>query len=417
VLNLESGGSSFFLGIEGAEEYVERGRARGDISGIETNDETGEITIRLKEPDGSFPYVLAMNFAAVVPGDTPFQDMTKDPPPGVGPFVLERVRQSRGFDLVRNPNWQEIDGIPSARLDRIRVDVRTSDRRQAQDVMRNRVDYMFDPPPADQLREVRARYADRYEEFVTNSTYYFFLNTKVPPFDRKEVRQAVNLAIDKRALSRLFGGMLEPTCNFLPPDMQGHRRIDPCPYGDPMEEPDLEQAREFVRRAGAEGARVDVYGHAEEPSRPVVEYLADTLGRIGLKARPKLIDPEVYFETIGNQRTKAQIGFANWFQDFPHPRNFLLPVDPSAIQQTNNQNYSNVDDDEIRARLKEANALPLEDAAPLYEEIDRRLIDEAYVAPYGHRKLASFFSDRVDVERCTVTHPVYQLDFSQLCLK
>src|SRR5918992_2300956 len=47
VLNLESGGSAFFLGIEGAQEYVDRGNAEADIRGIEADDRSGDITIRL----------------------------------------------------------------------------------------------------------------------------------------------------------------------------------------------------------------------------------------------------------------------------------------------------------------------------------------------------------------------------------
>ena len=43
---------------------------------------------------------------------------------------------------------------------------------------------MNDPPAPDQLRDVRAQYTDkRYKEFVTNSTYYYFLNNDVAPFD------------------------------------------------------------------------------------------------------------------------------------------------------------------------------------------------------------------------------------------
>ena len=59
------------------------------------------------------------------------------------------------------------------------------------------------------------------------------MNTTVPPFDKEEVRQAVNFGVDSRALSRLFGGRLEPGCNFLPPGLPGHTEIEPCPYGDP----------------------------------------------------------------------------------------------------------------------------------------------------------------------------------------
>jgi peptide/nickel transport system substrate-binding protein len=417
VLNLESGGSAFYLGIDGAEEYVEGGRAKGDIKGIEANDQTGEITITLKEADGSFPYVLAMDFAGLVPSDTPFENQTKSPPPGVGPFKLENVRQNRGYELVKNPSFPRIDGIPPAKLDKITVDVKKNQQRQTQDIIQNRVDYALDPPPADQLRQVKQQYAGRFEEYVTNSTYYYFMNTRTPPFDKKEVRQAVNFAIDKRALARLFGGLLEPGCNFLPPGMQGYKKIEPCPYGDPNQPPNVERARQLIQQAGVDGEKVTVYGNDEDPSRPVTEYLADVLNRIGLDAEPRIVEGSVYFTTIGNQKTKAQIGFANWFQDFPHPRNFMFLVDPASIQDTNNQNFSNVSDETIGSTLADANKKPLEEAAPQYAEVDKKLVDEAYVAPYGHRKLANFVSERIDFENCTVTHPVYQLDFTQLCMK
>ncbi len=417
VLNLESGGTGFYQNIVGAEDYIEGGKARADIEGIDADDQTREITIKLNEPDGSFPYTLAMDFAGVVPGDTPFENQTKDPPPGVGPYKLENVRQNRGYTLAKNENWTEIEGIPAAKLDSIKVEVKKNQQRQTQDVIQNRVDYVLDPPPADQLRQVKAQYKDRYEEFVTNSTYYYFMNTREKPFDDKRVRQAVNFAIDKRALARLFGGLLEPGCNFLPPGMQGYKKIEDCPYGDPTAAPQVDKARQLIKEAGVEGDSVDVYGNDEDPSRPVTEYLSDVLNQIGLKAKPRIVEGSVYFTTIGNQKTKAQAGFANWFQDFPHPRNFTFLVDPESIQETNNQNYSNIEDPEIRKTLAEANKKPIEEAAEQYAAVDRRVVEEAYVAPYGHRKLANFVSERVDFENCTVTHPVYQLDFTQLCLR
>ncbi len=38
------------------------------------------------------------------------------------------------------------------------------------------------------------------------STFYFFLNTKIPPFNNELARQAVNTAIDRPALQRLASG-------------------------------------------------------------------------------------------------------------------------------------------------------------------------------------------------------------------
>jgi peptide/nickel transport system substrate-binding protein len=417
VLNLESGGSGFYSNIVGAEDYIKGGKARADIEGIETDDATGEITVNLTEPDGSFPYTLAMDFAGIVPSDTPFENQTKRPPPGVGPYKIENVRQNREYELVKNENWPEIEGIPAAKLDRITVEIKKNQTRQTQDVIQNRVDYILDPPPADQLRRVKTEFKDRYEEYVTNSTYYYFMNERVKPFDDKRVRQAVNFAVDKRALARLFGGLLEPGCNFLPPGMQGYEKVEPCPYGDPNQAPQVDKAKQLIEQAGATGKKVTVYGNDEDPSKPVSTYLNDVLNQIGLKSELKIVEGSVYFTTIGNQKTKAPIGFANWFQDFPHPRNFMFLVDPESIQETNNQNFSNIADPQIRSALEEANKKPIEEAAEQYAQVDRRVVEEAHVVPYGHRKLANFVSERVDFENCTVTHPVYQLDFTQLCLR
>jgi peptide/nickel transport system substrate-binding protein len=418
VLNLESGGSSFYQGIEGAEEYLKAGKARGDISGIVTDDATGDITINLKEPDGSFPYILTMVFASIVPSDTPFENMTKDPPPGVGPYKFENVRINRGYDLVKIPGYNVPDQA-TGKLDTIKVEIIKNRRRQTQDTIQNKIDYMNDPPAPDQLRDIRQQYTDkRYKEFVTNSTYYFFLNNDIAPFNKPEARQAVNYAIDKRSLARLFGGLLEPGCNFLPPGMKGYEKIDPCPWGDPTAAPDVAKAKQLVQDSGTAGQSVTVFGNDEPESKSLAEYLADVLNDIGYKARPRIVEGSVYFTTIGNQKTKAQAGFANWFQDFPHPRNFMFLVDGDSIQATNNQNFGNVNNDEVNALLDEANQnAEIDEVAGDYAEADRKIVEGAHVAPYGHRKLTVFYSERMDFENCTLWHPVYNLDFTNLCLK
>ena len=418
VLHLKSGGSAFYLKIAGAEQYVKDNDPEAGISGIETDDATGEITITLTAPDGSFPNILAMSFGGVVPGDTPLVNQTRRPPPGVGPYELQNVRINRGYDLVKVPGF-DIEGIPQGKLNKIAIEVVKNRRRQTQDTIQNTFDYMFDPPAPDQLRTVEQRYGgERYQEFVTNSTYYYFLNERVAPFHSRDVRRAVNHAIDKRATARLFGGLLEPGCNFLPPGMKGYEKRDPCAYGDPARAPDLDKARQLIERAGVEGDRVTVWGNDEPESTSMAVYLADVLNAIGLKARPRIVAASVYFATVGNQRTNAQVGFTSWFQDFPHPSNFTFLIDGASIQSTNNQNLGNVDDEHINQALIKANKNPdIDTVADAYAAVDRRLLDEAHVAPLGHAKLTVFYSERIDFQRCTVWHPVYTLDLSTLCLK
>jgi peptide/nickel transport system substrate-binding protein len=415
VLNLESGASAFYEVIEGATEYIEAGKAEGDISGIETNDETGEVTIKLTTPDGTILNVLAMNFAGVVPGDTPFKNLSADPPPGIGPYKITKSVPNREFVMEKNANFN-IPGIPKGHLDQITTKIIKSAERQTQDVISGQLDYMQDPPPADMLPQVRAEYSDRYEEHVTVSTYYFFMNSQLPPFDKKEVREALNYAVDSRALSRLFGGRLEPSCNFLPPNMAGYEEIE-CPWGAPDEPGDLERARQLIQEAGVEGDPVEVFTNNDENRPEIGQYLADTLNKIGLKADLTVLDGGVYFPTVGNDKTGPQVGVANWYQDFPHPANFLFLIDGDTNQPTNNQNYGRVDDPQLNKVIDQVEAASAEESAEQAAEADRIAVEGAYVAPYGNEKLATFFSERMDFENCSLFHPVYLNDYSSFCLK
>jgi peptide/nickel transport system substrate-binding protein len=421
VLNLESPGSSFFLGIEGATEYVEAGTSEADIPGIETNDQTGEITIKLTEPDGTFSNALATEFAGLLPGDTPFENLTKEPPPGIGPYRFTESVPNRRFVLEKNPGFN-IPGIPKGRIDEITIVIVTSRARAAQDVISGELDYMFDAPPPDLKPEVKANYSDRYEEQATNSTYYMFMNTRLPPFDMKEVREAVNYGIDKPALARLFAGELAPGCSFLPPGVPGYDQaldLEDCPWGDPTEPPDLEKARQLIADAGAEGADVTVWGSTLEPDPQLTQAYADMLNEMGLDAKPEIIDAAVFGQTIGNAKTKAQTGVTNWFQDFPHPGNFMSRVDGNSIQRTNNPNVGNVDDPEITSGIAELSQETklTDEVADRWGELNRQLVEEAWVAPYGHIKVSTFVSERMDFENCTLFHPVYYNDYSSLCLK
>ncbi len=423
VLNLESGGSAFFLGIDGAQDYVDAGKCEGDITGIVTDDKTGDITINLAEPDGSFSHVLGMWFAAPVPGDTPCKEMTKDPPPGVGSYMVTESVPNRQFVLEKNPNFPDLGpDIPAGKIDKITTKIIKSAQRQTQDVISGELDYMQDPPPADLKPEVKADYSDRYREQTAASTYYFFMNTRLPPFDDPKVRDAVNLGVDKPALARIFAGELAPGCSFLPPGLPGYDKaldVEDCPWGNPNEPPDLEKARQMIKDAGVDGMEVTVYGNNDDPTDKVTEAYADMLNQMGFKATPKILDGGVYFQTIGSAKTKAQTGFLNWFQDFPHPKNFFFLVDGKSIQPTNSQNPGNVDDPDITKGIADLNLEPeiTDDVAAQWEELNKDLVDRGYIVPYGHRKLSTFFSERMDFENCSLFHPVYFNDYSSWCLK
>ena len=59
-----------------------------------------------------------------------------------------------------------------------------------------------------------------------------------------------------------------------------------------------------------------------------------------------------------------------------------------------------------------------ESVATDWSELDRYLVEppQSYIAPYGHRKLAKFMSERMDYD-AAVFHPVYFNDYSTWALK
>ena len=418
VLTLGSGGAPFFEVIEGAKEYEKAKKPGSDISGITADDASGEITFKLTQARGDFGYILAFPFAAPVPASTPFKDQSKTPPPGVGSYTIGDVTPNRQFVMTRNKDF-ELPGIPKGHLDRITVKIMPNVRQETQQVLANQIDYMDDTPPADLLPQVKAKAKERFRTQDALSTYFFFLNMKEKPFSDAKARAAVNYALDRRAFVRLFGGLFKAGCSFIPAGMPGHPET-PCPYGDPGQPPDMDKAKQLVKESGQAGAQVTVWGNTDSPTDKITQYYADVLNKIGFKAKPKLIDPGVYLSTVGNQKTRAQTGMSDWYGDYLHPVNFMQLLNGAAITQTNNKNYSNVDDPELNRQIDELNRnADLDATADKWAELDEYAIgpDHAYTAPFGQTVASIFMSERMNFEDCATFHTLFQSDFSSWCLK
>lgn len=414
VLRLRSAGTSFFAAVAGAEAYRAARRDAGDIRGIRSDERSREITIRLTRRDGRFPRILASEFVGLVPGDTPFEDLTDTPPPGVGPYRIAAVRPGRGFALNRVAGFDAGD-LPKGRLDRLTVDVVQSPRRLVQAVVANRVDITGVAPPPDTLSDLRDRLAGkRYREEVGTASTFFFLNHDVAPFDDPRVRRAVNLAVDREDVARRFGGLLEPGCNLLPPAVPGAEELDPCPYA----EPDQDRARELLRRSGAAGAEVLVHASDLPEERAAAQELAAALRRIGLKARARIVQDAQYPGVAADRAGRVQAGLTTWYQDLAHPASFLQLVDGRSIRPRLGLNAGFVDDPALNRILARAGAeADLDEAQDAYAAADRRVITQAHIVPLGFRRSTVLASERMDSgEDCTVLHPVYGIDFASLCL-
>lgn len=411
--------SSFTSSIKGVAEYVKAKRANADISGITADDATGEIKVELSEPDGKFLYAIGLANSAPTPAaKSPFKATRGIP--GIGPYKIDVVNPTREFVLTKTPGF-DIPGLPKGNFDKITV-TKSTVTKMTQDVIDNKLDFMTEDPTGDLLPQVKERYSERFRmDPNPPNTYWFFLNESLPPFNSLEARQAVNYAIDSRALQRIFGGRLEPTCNFLPPAYAstGYKKIEPCPYGDPAGAPDLDKARQLVEQSGTKGQTVTVWGNNKDPRPQIVDYLRDVLTQIGYEAKTRILDQQVYFGQIGDRKTKAQAGFTDWYQDFPHPADFFEPnLSKKALASNPTFNFQFKSDPELDAAL--AKLTPEPDPSKVADEwaaLDRLVIDKALGAMYGNELSTSFYSERMDVENCNGVHPVYKNDWSLFCLK
>ena len=124
----------------------------------------------------------------------------------------------------------------------------------------------------------------------------------------------------------------------------------------------------------------------------------------------------MYFPTIGNAKTQAQTGFADWFQDFPNPSDYYLLLDAKSIQPVNNENFSNVNDPKIQASLAKLNPVPateLTRVASQWEELDRYAARRPTSSSTAREQSAVLLD--ADGLRLAVFHPVYFTDWSTRC--
>ena len=415
---LNSPGIGFFSNIVGSDTCEGSPTKCSDISGIIVDDKAGTVEIKLSQPQSDFLYILTTFFAAVVPSSTPDKDTESPPPPAAGPYYISQYKPSRSFTVLRNPHYQPIPGIPTGNPDKITA-IMTNDLAQsAQYVQSGQYDYDENTLPTDRLKSLQQKYGDHIKLWRTPSTYYWFMNQRTPPFDNLKARQAVNYAINRQTLVDLRGGLGVPTENFLPPTYPQYKKISPPAY--PY---DLQKAKQLVQQTGTTGMTVGVYTISDDDiDKKQGEYLAGQLDKIGWKTKLHELAGANYFVIIGNQATKAQIGFNDWYEDYPYPTDWFDVLENGKnIHQQHNNNNSNVNFKDTNAEIDRLGHLPPSKAFAdktnaAWAALDKKLmVQYATEAPFLNAVITSFFSSKMD-PTCDVFTDLFD-DMAQTCQK
>ena len=187
----------FYTGINGTGRC--RPGRRCDLSrGIVTNRLARTVTFHLAAADPDFLTKLALPTAFAVPANTPGHDVGSHPLPATGPYMIASYHRNGAVKLVRNLRFREWsaaaqpDGYPdvislpaSDVVDAAGVDaqVRAIERRTA-DVALG----LVPPLSKTQLDRLATRYPSQLHMSASAATNYFFLNTRIPPFDDVRMR-------------------------------------------------------------------------------------------------------------------------------------------------------------------------------------------------------------------------------------
>ena len=257
------------------------------------------------------------------------------------------------------------------------------------------------PLSKSELDVLAVRYPNQLHVSTQFSTNYFFLNTRVPPFDDVRVRRAVNVAFDREAFTRLLGRAFAPTCQILPPNFPGYRPT--CPYVSGGVT-GLDRARRLVRSSGTAGARVRVW--VPSPLAEQGRYMVSVLDSLGYRARLETVRPGpgfgAYFSKVTDSRVGAQTGWSGWVAVYPSAVAFLVPLfscaafTPASAERTTN--VSEFCDRSIDAQINRAATAQVQDPAAatvLWQQVEQSLLAQAPVVPTINRRNVDFVSERV----------------------
>ncbi len=212
------------------------------------------------------------------------------------------------------------------------------------------------------------------------------LNTHVAPFDDRRVRQALNDAIDRATLVKLYGGprFAVPTCQTITPGIPGYRRY--CPYtrhprpGGGWTAPDMARARRLVRQSGTVGERIDLIGSRDIGFIPPASttYIGRVLRALGY---------HVHISTIPFARITAAMwdrfqisNDGNWIPQYPDPSSYL-PSFFGCSGTNSNGYYCNPAIDREMARAERVEPTHPARSSALWQAVDRRLTNAAAWVP------------------------------------
>jgi dipeptide transport system substrate-binding protein len=356
--------------------FADMDMAKSLESITKTDDYT--IVMKLKEPNAPMLANLAMDFASIHSAEyadalskAGKPEQMDQQPIGTGPFSFVTYQKDAVIRYKANPAyWGEkalVDDLvyaitpdPTARYSKLKA---------------GECHFMIAPRPAD-LPEIQKDPALKTSNISGLNIAYWAFNVQKPPFDKKEVRQALNMAIDKATIIRdVYLGAGQAAKNLIPPTLWSYNdTVKDFPY-------DAAKAKEMLAKAGVTTPlEIDLwYMPVQRPYNPnakrIAEMMQADLAKVGVNAKLVTFEWGEYRKRAqqGEHQT-AQLG---WTGDNGDPDNFFFLRGCSGAR-AGGQNITKWCNKEFDDLLVKARGLSdVGERTKLYEQMQVIMKDEA----------------------------------------
>ncbi len=336
----------------------------------------------LSTPYSAFPYVLGV--PAAFPIDPSAASKVATDPITDGPYVVGQWKVGQDMILNQNPHYFRHHNYPKHLKFDFNVDPSVGILR----VEDGQASLVGDGIPSANYEQLRAdpQYAKNITSGYQPAVILLALNERVKPFNNLLVRQAVQMAINKRHLVQLLNGRAKVATGLLPPSLPGFGSNIPNPYPyNPT------KAKELLREAGYPHGFSTTLGLASEEtgSTQIETEVEADLKAIGIQVTAKPLPTE------SSAQAKMPMMTYSWYMDYPDPADFVsgFLTSPAVV---GGSNPAFLNDPVLDKMETQASTMPLGAArTALYKKIDNRAMQDAAYVPLFYPELTYLHSGNV----------------------
>lgn len=311
------------------------------------------LEIKLSKPYAPFLNVLAMPAFGIVSPEAikKYGEDLFEHPVGTGPFLLESWERNKSIVLVRNEKYW--NGI--AKVDEVEFRVIPSSKDRLEELRQGSIHIADYLSPGD---IVDIKYDPNLYLYMRPSfnVGYIAMNNEKYPFSMREVRVAINHAIDKeRLINEVFDNLAKPASTYIPTSLWGYNEnLEPYEYNP-------EKSRRLLSEAGLpNGFKTTIWvmdaarDYFPKPLQ-AAEFIRDSLKEVNIDVEIKVFSWNEYLKRIHNG--EHEIALIGWTGDFTDPDNFLYTMFASENAKPglagNYSFYKSKDADKLLAQARQ----------------------------------------------------------------